>query len=458
MKKLLLLALLFVATNIAFAQNAIADLKFEEAEIAFSKQDYETTIKKLDEFDKIFGSISSTSLYLRLIATDNKIDYIKGANTKELVNFEKKVNAYLKSFNDNQVDDKYREIYKISKKIENSINLKKWSEMPEFKEGEKAYDLKNYIKAMQWFEKAAKKDNGFAMSAIGKIFVEGNKEYKQDFNKGFQWFTKASENGEIQASYALGSMYLAGAGVELSEEKAWAYFLKAAEMGMGEAMTMLGRMNENGSGIIQNYSDAIYWYKRASKKKDSDAMNFLGELYYYGNGVQKDYIEAFKWYKLSAETETSAIQLNPNAMNSLGNMYLNGQGVTQDYKEAFKWFSKAADKGWNYAYVNIGNMYLKGKGFDINELEAIRWFNKVQKSIYDNYEDPTEDRKKGLGESYYNLAFKKFKSAEYNEALENYIQAYKYDYFAAKYKIAEIYKSGLGIEKNKKLAREWENK
>ena len=65
---------------ISFAQeSAIADLKFEEAEIAFNNQDYETTIKKLDEFDKLLGSVKDKSLYLRIISQDKlfeKLFYI----------------------------------------------------------------------------------------------------------------------------------------------------------------------------------------------------------------------------------------------------------------------------------------------------------------------------------------------------------------------------------------------
>ena len=69
MKKIFL-SFFFLAIQSAIAQNAIADLKFEEAEMAFNNQDYETTIKKLDEFDEVFGSVTSKSLYLRIISED----------------------------------------------------------------------------------------------------------------------------------------------------------------------------------------------------------------------------------------------------------------------------------------------------------------------------------------------------------------------------------------------------
>ncbi len=70
MNKLIFVLFVFFKT-IVFAQSgALADLKFEEAEIAFNNQEYDTTIKKLDEFDKLLGSVKDKSLYLRIISQD----------------------------------------------------------------------------------------------------------------------------------------------------------------------------------------------------------------------------------------------------------------------------------------------------------------------------------------------------------------------------------------------------
>lgn len=71
MKKLIIILFVLVC-NGAFAQSAIADLKFEEAETAFNRGANTTTLIKLDEFDKIYGSVTAKSLYLRIM-TQNKI-------------------------------------------------------------------------------------------------------------------------------------------------------------------------------------------------------------------------------------------------------------------------------------------------------------------------------------------------------------------------------------------------
>jgi hypothetical protein len=91
MKKIL--TILFVVCNaLAFAQGgAMADLKFEEAETAFSNNDYKNTIAKLDEFDKLFGSVTAKSLYLRIVSQDKLFEhlFLRGVIGANIINEEK---------------------------------------------------------------------------------------------------------------------------------------------------------------------------------------------------------------------------------------------------------------------------------------------------------------------------------------------------------------------------------
>ena len=121
MKKIITTLLLFVSI-FAFAQGgALADLKFEEAEIAFNNQDYETTIKKLDEFDKLLGSIKDKSLYLRIISQDKLFKpsklYDNESNFNLLSSLRKNTNAYLKAMESSGLDERYREVYAINEKL-----------------------------------------------------------------------------------------------------------------------------------------------------------------------------------------------------------------------------------------------------------------------------------------------------------------------------------------------------
>ena len=71
MKHFILSFFVLTSTTI-FSQNAVAELKFEEAETAFNSGDFELTIQKADEFENTLGNITDKSLYLRVVS-QNKL-------------------------------------------------------------------------------------------------------------------------------------------------------------------------------------------------------------------------------------------------------------------------------------------------------------------------------------------------------------------------------------------------
>lgn len=64
----------------------------------------------------------------------------------------------------------------------------------EFDEGTKAYNNKDYVKAMQWLMAAAEKGNSMAMVNVG-LFYRMGYGVTQDYAKAREWFVKALENG-----------------------------------------------------------------------------------------------------------------------------------------------------------------------------------------------------------------------------------------------------------------------
>lgn len=133
MKKLIFLIFLTVTSlQSAMAQTSIAKLKFEEAEEAYASNNFELTLTKLDEAEKILKSTNPKILYLKILA---QVNIIKSDPYKDFAILEnaKKLSAkYLNEY-DNlpNNEDKFRDIYKISgelKKYPNTIqefNLQK---------------------------------------------------------------------------------------------------------------------------------------------------------------------------------------------------------------------------------------------------------------------------------------------------------------------------------------------
>src|SRR5690242_10391306 len=65
---LLLFTSLFLLESTVQAQNAVARIKYEQAEEAFEKNDFAVTLVKLDEAQKLLSATNPKILYLRLMA------------------------------------------------------------------------------------------------------------------------------------------------------------------------------------------------------------------------------------------------------------------------------------------------------------------------------------------------------------------------------------------------------
>jgi hypothetical protein len=119
MKKIILFTLLIIASfQLSFAQNTIAKLKYEEAEEAYANNNFELALSKLKDVELLLKSTSPKILYLKINSESkiieqnpfNDFSIIEDARTQSA----KYLNEY-EQIPDNE--DKYREIYKISEKL-----------------------------------------------------------------------------------------------------------------------------------------------------------------------------------------------------------------------------------------------------------------------------------------------------------------------------------------------------
>ena len=85
----------------------------------------------------------------------------------------------------------------------------------------------DYVKAREWWEKAAAQGNAGAQSNLGVMYEYGL-GVAQDYAKTREWFEKAAAQGEAGAQYNLGVMYARGRGVAQNDAKAREWFEKAA--------------------------------------------------------------------------------------------------------------------------------------------------------------------------------------------------------------------------------------
>lgn len=125
----------------------------------------------------------------------------------------------------------------------------------------------NYVKSVEWYEKAAEQFDTEAMASLGRLYetrkIKGLSG-KESLTKAFEWYQKAGRYGNMIAQYKLGIFYA----------KAW--------------------------DVKRDYTLSAYWYEKAAKQGHSDAQYQLGECYYYAHGVEKDFSASAYWYEKSA--------------------------------------------------------------------------------------------------------------------------------------------------------------
>ena len=102
---------------------------------------------------------------------------------------------------------------------------------------------KDYLKAMEWYQKAAAQGNANAQNNIGVLYENGGFGVEQDYSKAMEWYQKATLQGVARAQYHIGILYLNGLGVPQNSEKAIEWLKKAAEQGDEDAKKELEKLS-----------------------------------------------------------------------------------------------------------------------------------------------------------------------------------------------------------------------
>ena len=142
---------------------------------------------------------------------------------------------------------------------------------------------------------AAEKGDPRAQFIMGSHYLE-----KRDFAKAAEWFEKAARRGLAVAQYRLGTLYERGRGVSRDAKEALKWYEKAAKAGNVKAMHNLAVMLTNGQGGRTSYAEAARWFLSAARHGLRDSQYNLAVLYQRGLGVLKDDEEAYKWFGIAA--------------------------------------------------------------------------------------------------------------------------------------------------------------
>ena len=180
--------------------------------------------------------------------------------------------------------------------------------------------------ARQWFERAAAKNDGYAM---------GNLAIMLDAGVGGPADSARAAQLREQVKHINGPSYTDPD------------FVKRATADPGNlAMSAAWQ-----SG---HYADALQSAQARAAKGDANAEALLGRAYYEGVGVARNYPTALTWLN------KAVAQNNADAMFILGLMYELSRGVSQDLQKALGLFDQAAALGQRYAAMEAKGMRIAG--------------------------------------------------------------------------------------------------
>jgi TPR repeat protein len=120
---------------------------------------------------------------------------------------------------------------------------------------------KDYIKAFNWFQRAALKQYSPAQFNLAQLYLRGWGVTK-DLNKSADMFKHASDNGDMRATFALGWMVMHGLGVTQDLNHGLDLIRKAAISGDPEAQSILAVLYAEGLTTPRDLNAAKEWWSR----------------------------------------------------------------------------------------------------------------------------------------------------------------------------------------------------
>jgi len=230
----------------------------------------------------------------------------------------------------------------------------------------------DYLKALEWYEKAIVNGAKNAPAHIGRMYELGF-GVKQDYAKAAEYYRRSINMGGSLGYARMGFLHETGKGVQFDRVKAVSYYEEAMARGDYHAMALLGLLYQHGrGGLDRDDKKAVELYKTAMDHGEPLAMTRMGEMYNQGiGGVHQDQQKAMALFLESARYKL------PASYAHLGRMYEEGWATRQDYAEAKKWYEQAAEHDAIYAMRRLGFMYKEGLGMKRDWDKAAYWFKRA---------------------------------------------------------------------------------
>ncbi|MCD7929884.1 MAG: hypothetical protein LUH15_00075 [Tannerellaceae bacterium] len=222
-------------------------------------------------------------------------------------------------------------------------------------------------KAREYYAKAIELNSDYARVELGIMYMNGEGG-AGDTDKGFTLFSEAAANNYPSGQYFLGLAYRKGLGTPENPEKAFEQFLTAVNNGHSWALYELAICYEEAYGTEKDLPKALEYYEKAAGKNIMEACEKAGLFYRNGNEVGTDPVKAREYY-------AKAISLNSDfARIELGTMCVYGEGEDRDAEKGLTLFSEAAANNYSPGHYFLGLAYKRGWGVAENPDKSFEHF------------------------------------------------------------------------------------
>jgi TPR repeat protein len=205
----------------------------------------------------------------------------------------------------------------------------------------------NPRRAVEWLQRAAEAGSPRAKLELGLLYLNGQKDYKNDTNTvrpdaglALLWFGRVAETGDSAAQYFLAQMMECGCGLPNPQpEIAERYWRLAAHGGDSRAQLAFAERLREGLVLVKQEHgerEVVTLLRRAMAQGSANAALDLAQIYRAGEfGEQKDPLAAmqlaYRAIQLSTQSDPTTAEGNPffeiAAAHLLVEMAKNGEAV-----------------------------------------------------------------------------------------------------------------------------------
>ena len=163
------------------------------------------------------------------------------------------------------------------------------------------------LKAFEWFMVAAKQNHTEAEYYVG-LYYQNAKGVPQNIEQAIQWYERAAIKENKNALYHLAMILIKQ---ERKDFVTVAKLLeKAAKLDHPNAQYNLAVMYQKGDGVEQDMQKALFWYEKAAEANLAIAQYNLGMIYFEGSIVEKNEEKAKElWQKAANQGLEAAVKL-----------------------------------------------------------------------------------------------------------------------------------------------------